>query len=146
MVTWRARQGGGRSRGAGGAGRRGREEGPERRGGCGRRGSRLGEEAGSGVQILLPGRFQPPTLALALARGWKRECGTQGSWGPRASGGTPPRLRCTHPQCDSWVPRSVLQGGLGAWGEHWVGSPQCYGLAPPATTGGWVGAISLETG
>lgn len=33
MVTWRARQGGGRSRGAGGAGRSGREEGPERR--CG---------------------------------------------------------------------------------------------------------------
>ena len=47
---------------------------------------------------------------------------------------------------DSWVPRSVLQAGLGAWGEHWVGSPQYYGLGPPATAGVWVGAISLETG
>lgn len=73
----------------GGAGRRGpgateqvrvREEGPA----C------LGEEAGGGGEALLPGRFQPPTPALAPIGGWREESGAQGSWRPRARDQTPP--------------------------------------------------------
>ena len=60
-------------------------------------GRQVREGGWKGSQILLPGRFQPPTLALAPERGWKGERGTQGSWGPRASGGTPPRPPCTRP-------------------------------------------------
>ena len=99
---------------------RGREEGP---GGGARAQVRMREEGQQvrgggwkGGQILLPGRFQPPTLALALARGWKGECGTQGSWGPRASGGTPPRPRCTHPpgrQLGSKVSAARRAGSVG---------------------------------
>lgn len=86
MVTWRAREGGSRSRGAGGAGRRDLEAGPERRCGRGRRGGRLGEEAWGVRADPVTGEISATHAGLGSRRGLETRVWYSGKLGTESQG------------------------------------------------------------